>query len=151
MSGAEALLDSNVLIAAVAEAHEHHEASLALFAKRPARTFAVTAHSYVEAYSTLTRPSPTAPFQWTAEEAWAAMESVAALTVLIGLSPGQTFGAVRAYAATGGVGPRLYDRLIGQAALEHDLPRIVTWNVTHMRGLFPDLEVVDPLGLPVSG
>ena len=146
MSGAQALLDSNVLIAAVAEAHEHHEPSLALIAKRSPRTFAVTAYSYAEAYSTLTRRSPTSPFQWTAEEAWAALESVAALSVLVGLSPGQTFDAVRAYAAQGGVGPRLHDRLIGQAALEHDLPRIVTWNVARMRGLFPGVEVVDPAG-----
>jgi hypothetical protein len=30
--------------------------------------------------------------------------------------------------------------------LEHDLPRIVTRNVTRTRRLFPGLEVVDPAG-----
>ncbi len=144
MSAPDALLDSNVLIAAVAEAHEHHEASLSLIAGRPPRSFAVAAHSFAETYSTLTRRSAGAPFQWSAQEAWAAVESLAAATVLVGLSPAQTFDVVRAYALAGGVGPRLYDRLIGEAAVQHGLRRLVTWNVAHMRGLFPELEVVDP-------
>ena len=33
---------------------------------------------------------------------------------------------------------------IGQTALDNGLVRIVTWNVGHIRSLFPELEVVDP-------
>jgi predicted nucleic acid-binding protein len=145
MSGA-ALLDSNVLIAAVAEAHEHHRASAALFSKADARAFAVASHSYAEAFAVLTHPAPGAPFRWTAKEAWAALESVAALSRLVGLSHAQTFDAVRRYAAGGGVGPRLYDLLIGQAAVQNGIRCIVTWNVKHMTALFEDLKVVDPTG-----
>ena len=51
----DALLDSNVLIAMLVEAHEHHEPSLALLASEGDTQFAVAAHTYAEAYSTLTR------------------------------------------------------------------------------------------------
>lgn len=144
MSGPKALLDSNVLIASVVEAHKRHQASSAMIAGHAPRAFAVAAHSFAETYSTLTRQSPTAPFRWSAEDAWAAVESLAAHTVLVGLSPGQTFEAIRTYAAQRGVGARLYDRLIGQAAVEHQLTQIVTWNVAHFRSLFPGLDIVTP-------
>ncbi len=51
---------------------------------------------------------------------------------------------------SGGIGPRLYDRLIGEAAVAHAIPRILTWNVGHMRGLFPNLVVTTPTDF-VSG
>ena len=138
------MLDSNVVVAILAEAHEHHEASLALLTcANPAR-FAVSAHSYAEAYGTLTRRGERAPFRFIAEEAWAALASLRASTGLVGLTPAQTFETVGAYAASGGIGPRLYDALIGRAAVVHGIPAIVTWNVGHMRGLFPDLDVLTP-------
>jgi predicted nucleic acid-binding protein len=140
----DGLLDSNVLIAAVAETHEHHAASIALFLGGRALRFAVAAHSYAEAYSTLTRRGGPAPFGFGPGEAWAALESVRAVTDLAGLTPAQTFDAVRRCAGDGGVGPRLYDRLIGEAALAHGLQRIITWNLGHMRGLFPALAVASP-------
>jgi predicted nucleic acid-binding protein len=141
---AEALLDSNVLVGMLAEAHEHHHASLALVLGEPRPGFAVCAHSYAEAYSTLTRRGGHAPFGFTADEAWAALESVRAVTVLVGLTPAQTFDAIRSYARTGGVGARLYDRLIGEAAVAHDIETIVTWNIGHMRVLFPSLTILTP-------
>lgn len=140
----EALLDSNVIIAMVAEAHEHHAASAALLPIGREGRFAVAAHSYAEAFATLTRRNASAAFRWPAEDAWATLASIAAATRLVGLSPAQTFDAIRAYAEDGGIGARLYDRLIGQFAIHYAIPRIVTWNVGHMRDLFPGLDVVDP-------
>lgn len=144
MSGPEALLDSNVLVAMVAEAHEHHESSYVLASSARTGRFAVAAHSYAEAYSTLTRRTLSAPFRWAPAEAWAALESVAAITSLVGLTPGQTFETVRSYAEADGVGARLYDRLIGQVAVQYGISKIVTWNIGHMRDLFSKLEVVTP-------
>ncbi|QYE37168.1 type II toxin-antitoxin system VapC family toxin (plasmid) [Polymorphobacter sp. PAMC 29334] len=144
MTRVAALLDSNVVIAMVAEEHEHHAASAALLADGPDRRLAVAAHSYAEAYATLTRRHANALFRWSAEEAWATLESVAAATTLVGLSPAQTFDTIRSYAAAGGIGPRLYDRLIGQVAVQNGLGSIVTWNVGHLRDLFPGLRVDNP-------
>ncbi len=140
----DALIDSNVLIAMLAEAHEHHGPSLRLLIDGRASQFAVAAHSYAEAYNTLTRRGERAPFQFTPEEAWAALESVRAATSLIGLTAPQTFDAIRSYAHGGGIGARLYDRLIGETAVTHAIPQIVTWNVGHMRSLFPKLTITTP-------
>jgi len=141
---AAALLDSNVVIAILAEAHEHHPASLALVTEGDAATYAVSAHSYAESYNTLTRWGEHAPFRFTADEAWAALESLRAITRLVGLTPSQTFDVVRAFAGRGHVGARLYDALIGEAAIVNDIACIVTWNTRHMRALFPSVDILTP-------
>jgi predicted nucleic acid-binding protein len=138
-----ALLDSNVLIAAVAEAHEHHAASLGLLIGGGAG-FAVAAHSYAEAFSTLTRQGKLGPFRFSPAEAWAALQSVRAVTALVGLTAAQIFDATREYAQAGGIGARLFDKLIGEAARVHGIAAIVTWNTTHMRTLFPGLSILTP-------
>ena len=96
----------------------------------------VAAYSYAETYSTLTRRGYHSPFRFTAEEAWAALESVRAATQLIGLTPAQMFDIVRNYASSGGIGPRLYDRITGETAVVHRIPTIMTWNVGPMRVCF---------------
>ena len=136
-----ALLDSNIVVACLARAHEHHAASAAIVNECDAGTFAVAAHSFAEAYATLTR---NIPFGFTADEARAGLESVRAATNLIGLTPSQTFDTVRRFAAAGGIGALLYDALIGQVAVAHGIPAIVTWNTRHMAGLFPNLIVATP-------
>ncbi|WP_114954457.1 type II toxin-antitoxin system VapC family toxin [Sphingosinicella terrae] len=147
----EALLDSNVLIAVLAEAHEHHEPSFALIAEENGGRFAISAHSYAEAYSTLTRRGESGLFRFTPAEAISALESLRGVTTLVGLTPAQTFDTIRDHASTGGIGARLCDRLIGQAAAANGIVTIVTWKVTHMRSLFPDLEVLSPLEFQKSG
>jgi hypothetical protein len=106
--------------------------------------FAFAAHSYAEAYSTLTRRAELAPFRFSPEEAWGALESVRAATVLIGLTAAETFDTIRRYAEAGGVGARLCDMLIGQAAVAHNIPLIITWNTGHLQGLFPALSIATP-------
>jgi len=140
-----ALLDSNVVIALLAEEHEHHAASLALLLAPNRPGYAVAAHSYAEAYATLTRPGPSGPFRLPPAVAWSALESIRAATSLVGLTPAQVFDAVRSYAGNGGVGPRLYDALIGAAAVVHGIPAIVTWITRHLSGLFPEIDVLSPI------
>jgi len=141
---ANALLDSNVLIAVIAEAHEHHAESLDLLIGGREFEFAIAAHSYAEAFSTLTRRGAYGPFRFTPEEAWAALESVRAVTVLVGLTAAQIFDATRSYAQSGGIGARLDDKLIGEAAVVHGIRALITWNVGPMRGLFPALTIATP-------
>lgn len=138
------LVDTNVIVAALAEAHEHHAPSLALFAAEPPFAIAVASHSYAEAFTTLTRRGEHAPFRWPPGEAWAALESVAAATRLVGLSPAQTFAAVRDFAGAGHIGARVYDHLIARAAHAVGAQILVTWNVAHFRGLIDGLNVRTP-------
>lgn len=147
MRSPKALLDSNVVVAALAEEHQHHAPSLAVMRNAAdAETLAVAAHTYAEAFVTLTRRGERGAFQRTPDQAWVALASVAALTHLVGLTPPQTFDAVRAYAAGGGVGARVYDHLIGQAAVIAGAATIVTWNTGHLRSLFPALRILTPEG-----
>lgn len=144
MNGPIALLDSNVVIASVAAGHEHHPPSAALLNDFAPRSFAVAAHSYSEAYSQLTRRSPRALFQFDPAEAVAALESVAAQCILVGLTHGQTFDAIRVFASAGGIGPRLYDKLIGEIAVINGIGSIVTWNVSHFTSIFPHSAILNP-------
>jgi predicted nucleic acid-binding protein len=138
------LLDSNVVIASVAQAHEHHEHSNALFGAFPRGSFAVALHSYSEAYSTLTRLNVAALFKWEAPAALAALDSVAAQCTLVGMTAAQGLEAMREFARAGGVGPRLFDKLIGETAVHNGIGTIITCNVGHFESLFPNLEVLDP-------
>lgn len=140
----EALLDTNVILASLDFDHEHHGPSSALLRTSGPDRFAVPAHTLAEAYSTLTRGGGSGPFNWSPAEAVAALDNIRSITVLLGLTAAQTFDAVRDYASAGGVGPRLCDKLIGQVAVAHGIKAIVSWNVRHMRGLFPELDVRTP-------
>ncbi len=143
------LVDTNVIVAALAEVHEHHAPSLALF--DAGLDLAVAAHCYAEAFTTLTRRGDHAPFRWPANEAWAALESVAAVTRLVGLSPAQGFAAVRDFAAAGHIGARIYDHLIARAAQAAGATTLVTWNVAHFQGLVADaIDVRTPAMLVVG-
>ena len=142
---AVALLDSNVVIAMMVLEHPHHAASAALVTGGPVTRFAVAAHSFAEAYNILTRQGDRAPYRFAPADAAAALENLRSVTDLLGLTAARTFEGVRGYARAGGIGARLYDALIGEVAVAHGISAIVTWNVAHMSGLFPDLVVATPI------
>lgn len=142
---AEALIDTNVIVAAVTDGHPHHEPSAALLLNGLNGRWAVAAHVHAEVYNTLTKRSGPAPIGRSPADAWAIVRTVAEHTVLVGLSPDQTLTAIRRYAEAGGTGPRLYDALIAETALAAGVRRLVTWNVAHVRGLCPGLEVLTPV------
>jgi predicted nucleic acid-binding protein len=140
----DALIDSNVVVANIVSDHQDHLPSRALFAPGARQRFAVAAHSFAEAYVTLTRRGASGWYKFEAAEAWAALEGIKSRVTLISLTPPQVLDSIRRYASDGGIGARLYDALIGQTALLYDIPAIVTWNTRHMAGLFPTLLVATP-------
>ena len=75
------------------------------------------------------------------------MEAIDHLIVtmeVLALTNSETLTAIREYAYSGGIGPRLYDFLSGKVAVVHNVSVIITWNVKHMTPLFPALDVVTP-------
>ena len=137
------LIDTNVLVAASHADHIHHEASKAMFGRIGTARQVISLHSLSEFYNIATRPFPrglgTAPA--TAIRMLAAFE---AHHDILSLTPSQHIDAIGAYSETGGIGPRLYDYLIGHVAVVHRVPAIITWNVKHMAPLFPASDVVTP-------
>lgn len=142
------LLDTNVLIAAAVPDHQHHLPSLALLAG--ATSCAVATHCLSETFSNLTRHGPAGLYRHPPAQVTAFVQGVAYRHRVLALSPEQHLDAMRAYAATGGIGPRLYDHLIGHTALVHGIGTIATWNTRHMRGLFPQMRVVTPAEIAES-
>lgn len=120
----------------------HHAASRAFLAS--GRKVAIAAYSIAEVYVTLTRRGGAAVYGWQPDEAQAALDRIAILTTVIGLTPTQTLDSVRLFADAGGIGARLYDHVIGRTAALHGIKAIVTWNVRHMRSLFPMLTIATP-------
>jgi predicted nucleic acid-binding protein len=141
---ADALLDSNIVVVLIASRHQHHEPSRALFELNPRQSFAIAAHSFAEAYVTLTRSGRAGLFEFQSREAWAALDRLRSRITLVGLTAAQNLDALRSYAESGGIGARFYDAMIGQTAVMHAIPTIMTWNTPHMRGLFPALDIATP-------
>lgn len=73
---ARALLDSNVVIAAAVEAHQHHHASAGMINAHSGGALAVPAHGYAESYNTLTRGGGRGLYEATPAQAWAALERI---------------------------------------------------------------------------
>lgn len=139
-----ALLDSSVLISGLVEEHPSYPASLALFNQSGPHELAVPTHALSETYSQLTRLNGPTPFAFAPEEAVAGIEKILGTAQLLGLTPAHLFDTIRSYARTGGIGPRLYDRLLGEVAVVHSIPTILTLNTRHFRSLFPNLRVSTP-------
>lgn len=137
-----ALLDTNVIVSALAPDHPDHGDAAALFDRCQDGELAIPAHAVAEAYSVLTRAN--GPFRWAPGDCWLAIGSILRVTTLVGLTPAGTVDAIRQFAGQGGIGPRLYDRLIGEAAIHNRIDTLITWNVRHMQALFPELQVAPP-------
>ncbi|MFQ3664500.1 MAG: PIN domain-containing protein [Sphingomonadaceae bacterium] len=137
-----ALIDTKVIVSALAPDHPDHGDAASLFDRCKDGDLAVPAHAVAEAYSVLTRANGL--FRWAPGDCWLAIGSILKVTTLVGVTPAATIDAVRSYAHQGGIGPRLYDRLIGEAAIHNRIDTIITWNVRHMKALFPELQVQAP-------
>jgi predicted nucleic acid-binding protein len=137
------LIDTNVLVAVSHADHIHHEESKSMVGRIGTARQVISLHSLSEFYNIATRPFPrglgSAPA--TVMRMLAAFE---AQHDILSLTPDQHIDAIRHYAASGGIGPRLYDYLIGYVAVVHAIPSIITWNVKHMAPLFPASDVVTP-------
>ena len=135
------LIDTNVLVAALVADHIHHETSVECLLRLPASLTVAAAHSLAECYSTLTRINGL--YRYPAVEAWTATANLATRIRFVALTAPQTLDAVRRFSALG-IGPRLYDYLIGASGELAGAQTIVTWNVRHFGALFPELKIVTP-------
>jgi predicted nucleic acid-binding protein len=139
-----ALVDSNVLIAATDSDHEHNGASLRFLALSETARLATSSHCLNEAYSTLTRGRQSGGSAFTPRQAIAALDRIADALDVVALTMTDERFAVRSFADMGGTGPRLYDYLIGYAAIVNSIPAIVTWNIKHFVPLFPNVAISSP-------
>ena len=74
-----------------------------------------------------------------------AIDTLLSFCTQVSLTPDESLSAIRGFATRGGTGPRLYDWLIGEAAIAANIRTIVTWNTRDFLDLFPKLDIVDPI------
>lgn len=141
------LIDSNVLIAAASEEHLHHGYSRRYLAGVNADDFVTSIHCLSECYNGLTRRPGQGGLSLTPPQAAAAIRDYARAFDLLQLTVEQQLEAYDRFAELGGVGPRVYDYLIGQVAVVHAIPLIVTWNDKHFAPLFRTIRVATPAEL----
>lgn len=134
-----ALVDTNLLVALAVESHRFNPDASRLFAS--SAEFMIAAHSLAELYNTLTRP---AMYAWPPMQAARFVEQLATRVSVRSLSTDQYLDAVQRFALSAGIGPRIYDFLIGEVAVLHQLNVIVSMNVRDFAPLFPTLAIRTP-------
>ena len=138
----QALIDTNIIVAILATDHEHHADSIGLIERARDGTFAVAAHSLCETYTTLTQPK--GEYRFRPEQAYALIRSFVKIVKMIDISANETLNALGVFAGRKGVGGRVYDHMIGSAAIANGISVIITWDLSDFRSLFPQLTIVPP-------
>ncbi|MBC8449429.1 MAG: PIN domain-containing protein [Chloroflexi bacterium] len=141
------LLDTSVLVAAMVEAHPHHQEALPWLqrARRGELTAVVASHTLAELYAVLTslpvrpRISPSTAWHLIQENVLTTMEVVDLST--------EDYRAVLEHLSTSSIaGGITYDALISHAALKAAAEQLVTLNPAHFRRIHPALskQIVSP-------
>ena len=129
--------DTNVLVAAIIETHEHHPQSFPLFHSATRAKCFSGVHNLAEVYVTLTRYSNRDRF--TPDQALFALDTIQSKITVVALGVSEYVAAIRKFAAVGIVGAGLYDGLIAACALKANVDVLYTWNTTDFVRLGPDV------------
>jgi predicted nucleic acid-binding protein len=133
-------IDSNVLVAACIEEHEHHERALPLIDlvhRQEAQGF-VSAHSLLEIYAVLTR-FPRSPRIMPVQATTLVEENILKHFTVVALTAREYGELVRTVAANGTLGGQAHDMLHLECARKSGAERIYTFNVRHFASLTPRL------------
>lgn len=129
-----------MLVAALCNWHERHEACLVELQAALAGALVLPAHVVLETYAVLTRlPSS---HRVPPAQARAVLEATLRRTPLVPLSAEGTWSLVADLAGAGVPGGRTYDAAILAAAREGGAEMLVTLNVRHFEGLAGDDIIV---------
>jgi predicted nucleic acid-binding protein len=132
-----AFLDTSVLVAAFYGDHQHHAASIALFAGQKKSTGATAAHCLAEVYAVVTgmpgknRASP--------HEALLFLGDVRERLTLVSLDEDEYVRMIEQAAIGGIAGGATYDALIARCALKAKAKLLYTWNTKHFERLGADV------------
>jgi predicted nucleic acid-binding protein len=134
-------LDTNVLIAAFVQDHEHHTRALPLMQKIHAghdQGF-VSAHALLEVYAILTR-LPRSPRIMPPQAATLIETNILGYFTVSAVAGREYGDLVRKLGQDGIVGGQAYDALHMMSAEKAGVERIFTFNVRHFTGVAPHLS-----------
>jgi predicted nucleic acid-binding protein len=131
-------LDTNVLVAASVQDHEHHVQSFELVkaVKLGALRACVSTHGLAEYYSVITR-APFVPRIHPSEAGRFLEENILPYFELVALSTGDYKTVFRGCAGSGVIGARVFDALHIHCAQKANCDRIYTYNVKDFRAVAP--------------
>ena len=134
-------LDTNVLVAAFVEEHEHHTRALPLVnsVHRGAAQGFVSAHSLLEVYAVLTR-LPRTPRLMPLQAATLVQENIVKHFSVLALTAREYGELIAELGRTGAFGGQSYDALHLACARKSGAERILTFNVRHFAELAPELS-----------
>jgi predicted nucleic acid-binding protein len=134
-------VDTNVIIAAVAQWHEQHDiARRSMNQLRAQHSVLVPHHALMESYSVLTRVP--AGIRLAPRDALHVISELLEALPVIGLFPNDIWPLIRELASRGVFGGRIYDAAMARAAREAGAEAILTFNVRHFIG--EGLQVLSP-------
>jgi predicted nucleic acid-binding protein len=137
------LLDSSILVAAIADDHKDHDAVTKALAV-DAITL-VYDHSLLEAYRVLTFPNlDRGGFARTPADAVQSLMDISNRSRLLSLTANDRMTGLALFAAQNVISARIYDAMIGYAGILHGAHRIMTLNGKNFRSLFPELAIIEP-------
>jgi predicted nucleic acid-binding protein len=125
------LVDANCMVAAVSGWHEHRQQASEEIDRRRNRgeELVLAAHSFIEAYSVLTRLPP--PKRLPPSRALELLEANFTPVMLVTLDASEYRDLLRAASTHGIVGGRIYDAIIAECALKANAAVLLTFNATH--------------------
>ncbi len=137
------LLDSSILVAAIAEIHPQHKPTLDAYNEGAAMM--VYDHSLLEAYRVLTYPNvDRGGYNFSPAQTVAAVREITVSCTLVSLTATQRLDALTIFAAAGVVSARIYDAMIGHVGILHGARAIMTLNAKNFQSLFPQMKIIDP-------
>ena len=133
-------LDTNVIVSACLQEHEHHERALRVLQSIHSGRHEgfISAHTLFEAFSTLTR-LPRAPRINPAQAAALLQENVFGSFTVVALTANDCAELLLRLGRSGIGGGQVYDAIHLRCAEKIGATRIYTFNVQHFAGLMPHL------------
>lgn len=136
-----ALFDTSVLVPAVVQAHSMHARALPwlMQARSKDLQLVLSCHSLAELYASLTR-LPVSP-RITPDRASKIIHDIVAAAIdIVPLSPEDYTSTIQRVSGMGLSGGIIYDALIACAAEKAGVERLVTFNASHFRQVWPEGE-----------
>ena len=131
-------LDTSVLVPLFLGDHQHHSASIAVFARATQAEAFSAAHCLAEVYATLTRMpgrDRVGP-----DEALLFIASLRERLQIIALTADEYSTALERAAELGVMGRTIHDSLIAACALKSGADAIYTWNLRHFLQFGPEVQ-----------
>ncbi len=134
--------DTSVLVAALVQPHPMHGRALPWLKKAKAGEFdmAIAGHTLAELYAVLTT-LPVSPRIMPAMALRLIHESVEPFTSVSALSPLDYLAVVRHVSEHNLSGGVIYDALILKSALKFKADRLITFNVSDFKRIWPDADI----------